>query len=230
MYTGQIDSNYRRNDSSKQRRNVNMTADIAHFDHDFPCALAQITPEDCVPERSEANHSPKLLESFGRNARVCVVIFSKDELRLQEEVGTTIASLKERVLCTIRYEDIKEVGWDHQLSKVRISSNAAVVLILDLLNSLELERELVLRLKSMQQTALRKDAPPKFPEFGCVVCSCAIRTAVLTRRFPFLCPLAGTWACLLSTSPNRFRENVLAFLCEWPMERCLHFRPCEHWP
>jgi hypothetical protein len=90
---------------------------------------------------------------------------------LQEEIGTSLGSMTHRKLLCVEYNQVEAIAWDHSSSSIKITTKAKVVVILDLLNSLELERELMLRFKSIQQLSIREArALPSMPPFEVRTC------------------------------------------------------------
>lgn len=133
----------------------------------FPLYLSQdISPADHVPECSAQNPSTASIAKFGCDARICELVCSSEHLNLQEEIGTSLGSMKQRKLLSMNYADIDGIAWDHAISGVKLTTRSATVVVLDLVNSLELERELLLRFRSIQQLSILQARPlPSMPPF-----------------------------------------------------------------
>ena len=152
--------------SQKQSAEEVRASNILHFDHTYKARLAGCSAGACPePAESIADDNSEVLEG----GRQCKLTMTSRGVHVSETIGASISELRDRNIFQTGYFSINEIAWDHSVSGVKLTtapeqlspsaadraSSEPRYLILHVENSLELERDLRLRLKGAAQPGAR---------------------------------------------------------------------------
>ncbi|KAJ8608082.1 hypothetical protein CTAYLR_009630 [Chrysophaeum taylorii] len=128
---------------------------IGHFDHPYDAVLVAAS-EEMVPDAIESRYPADVVRVLGEGRIVCMTMkFEKVEVHEMLEFGGEPP--QKRTLCTVAYQGIKSLDWDHAVSSVKITVAGTrdrptdSWIVLRVANSLELESEAKLRLRGLAQ-------------------------------------------------------------------------------
>jgi len=129
--------------TTKQSAEDVRAAQILHFDHVYLARLVGYSEGACpdpVPSIADDNSTILL------PGRQCKLHMDSTGVKLAETIGASISEMLDRVIFRSGYFSISELAWDHSVSGVKFSTESLWVVV-HVENSLELERDIRLRLK-----------------------------------------------------------------------------------
>jgi len=132
---------------------------ILHFDHQYNARLIGYSEGACPPQAPSIADDNSAILAPGRQ---CKLTMSADGVKIVETIGENISEMIERECFRSGYFEISELAWDHSVSGVKFtqgSSSGTTYVVVHVENSLELERDIRLRLKGAARPGAR------FPAF-----------------------------------------------------------------